>query len=545
MALRGTLKKAIYACSFMAVMLAGVCNPVSAQQSCQSSLKELDEVLDRKEEYEQNKLQRIELLKSRLEGKTGAELYGIYHKIYLEYDLYNFDSAYMYMGKMRDIAIAAGDRGRELDCDINLAYCCVSAGLFFEANEILDDAERASLDEPSWVKIYSVYAKLYFDMARSIMTEPHFSEYNQRSIAYSEEIIRLCGGAENPDMLPHLANIYRCRQDYRAAADAITRYMESRQLNERSLTLCAGGLGEFSLMLGDTTNAIGYLCFTSIADTKAVTKETPGLSLLAGVVYKQGDVERAFKYAKIALDDANSYNARHRKMEVGNILPIIDASRYDLIERQKNIFLMNTILLSVLLLVAGVSGAVIIRQVRQLKKARRKIEAQNDELQQINTRLETANQVKEEYIGYLFKLNSAYMSEFEGLHKFVKRKLVAKQHEDLLRIMSRTDPKQERKTKLTAFDDIVLKLFPSFVRQFNSLFDEQNRFILEGNRMLTPEMRIFALIKLGVSDSEEIARILNYSVHTINTYKTKAKNRSLVANEEFEEALKSAISHQN
>lgn len=515
--------------------------------NCRSTLQELNEVLSEKEKYENLKKERIAQLENRIKEVSTEELYDLYdlyHKLYLEYELYNFDSAYMYMNRMLDIAKSTNDETRIIKCKLNLAFCCVSAGLFFEANDILLEVKTMPLNEELTIKMYSVYAKLYFDMARSIVTEPHSSEYYQKSIDYTNKIIKTYD-ENDPDILPHLANNYRCLRDYKRAADAITRYMNSKELDRRGLTLCTGGLGEFSLMMGDTISAIEYLCFTSIEDTKAVTKETPGLSLLAGVMYNQGKIEAAFNYAKIALDDANFYNARHRKIEVSNVLPIIDAERYDLMKKQKNIFFTNTILLSVLLLIGLVLGVIIFKQVKQLNRARKKIEQQNEGLIQINSSLQEANKVKEEYIGLLFRLNSAYMRELGEHQTFVKRKLVAKQHDDLLRILNKTDIKQDRENKLFAFDDIIVKLFPNFVKQFNSLFDDENQFIPASNWLLTPEMRIFALIRLGVNDSEEIAKILNYSVHTINTYKTKAKNRSLVSNDEFEEKIKAIIRHKD
>lgn len=516
---------------------------LSQNNNCRSSLKELDKVLSEKEAYENLKKERIAQLENLIKDTKADQLYALYHKLYLEYELYNFDSAYMYMRKMLDIAETASDHGRIIKCKLNLSYCCVSAGLFFEANDILQEVETMKLDDPLRIRMYSVYAKLYFDMARSIVTERHSMDYYQKSIYYTNKIIETYD-KNDPAILPHLANIYRCRKDYKGAAEAITRYMNLKELDQRSLTLCAGGLGEFSLMMGDTVSAVEYLCFTSIEDIKAVTKETPGLSLLAGVMYKQGKIEKAFNFAQIALDDANFYNAQHRKIEVNNVLPIIDVERYELMEKQKNIFFANTILLSVLFLLSLVSALIIFKQVKQLKNARKKIEQQNEELVQMNLYLKEANKVKEEYIGLLFRLNSAYMRDLEEFQTFVKRKLVAKLYDDLLRTINKTDIKQERENKLSAFDDIILKLFPNFVKQFNSLFDDGNQFISGGgNWGLTPEMRIFALIRLGVNDSEEIAKILNYSVHTINTYKTKAKNRSLLANEEFEDKIKSIIKH--
>ena len=518
---------------------------LSQNNDCRSSLKELDKVLSEKKTYESLKKERITQLENSIKSAKEDQLYGLYHKLYLEYELYNFDSAYVYMRKILDIAVSAGDQDRIIKSKLNLAYCCVSAGFFFEANEVLQEVKAMKLDDDLKIRMYSVYAKLYFDMARSITTEPYSSEYYQKSIYYTNEIIKTYD-EDDPAVLPQLANIYRCRKDYKSAEEAITRYMSLRELDSRNLTLCAGGLAEFSLMLGDTISAVEYLCFTSIEDTKAVTKETPGLSLLAGVMYNQGKIETAFNYAKIALDDANFYNARHRKIEVNNVLPIIDVQRYELLEKQKNIFFANTVLLSVLLLMSLASGAIIFKQVRQLKTARKKIGQQNEELVQINSSLQEANKVKEEYIGLLFRLNSAYMRDLEEFQTFVKRKLVAKQYDDLLRTVNKTDAKQERENKLSSFDDIILKLFPNFIRQFNSLFDDDNQFSSGGaNAGLTPEMRIFALIRLGVNDSEEIAKVLNYSVHTINTYKTKTKNRSLVTNEEFEDRIKSVIRHKD
>lgn len=507
-----------------------------------SSLDELDKVLALKSQYEKEKITRIEALKREIADKSGRELYDIYHKLYSEYELYNFDSAFMYMNTMLDIALAEDDHQKIVDCNLNLAFCCVSAGLFFEANEILQRTQQMKLSEGAQIRVYSVYAKLYFDMARSIKTEPHFSIYNQKSIYYSNLIIESLGMG-NPEALPHLANIYRCRQDYPHAAEAITSYMTIVQPDSRGRTLCAGGLGEFSLMVGETADAIAYLCYASIEDTKAVTKETPGLSLLASIVYNNGNVERAFHYANAAMEDAIFYNARHRKMEVANILPIIDANRYELIERQKNSFLLNTVLLSALLLLFLLSGAVIFRQVLQIKDARKMLQLQNGQLKKSNDSLVEANKVKEDYIGYLFRLNSAYMNDLEGLQKFVRRKLVAKQYNDLLNLVSRPDLKKERESKLSSFDDIVLKLFPDFVDQFNTLIAEGERFRPENNHSLTPEMRIFALIRLGINDSEDIAKILNYSVNTINTYKTKVKNRSHLPNEQFESAIRALKSH--
>jgi DNA-binding NarL/FixJ family response regulator len=88
-----------------------------------------------------------------------------------------------------------------------------------------------------------------------------------------------------------------------------------------------------------------------------------------------------------------------------------------------------------------------------------------------------------------------------------------------------------------SFDETFLKLFPNFVERFNLLFDEADRKMPPNDHSLTSEMRIFALIRLGINDSERIAKFLDYSVHTVNTYKTRIKNRSTAENDKFESLI--------
>lgn len=370
---------------------------ISAQHEiacCQNTLKELDEILNQKSDYEKLKIERIVSLEKKLKESSSDQHFDLYHQLYLEYELYNFVLAYKYMTKMRDIASAQNDNNKVIACNLNLAYCCLSAGMFFEANDILDELEKERLSENAKISLYSAYAKMYLDMARSITTEPYFSQYNEKSIYYSKEIIQRLK-QNDPARLPHQANIFRCQQNYKKASETLLQYMNELNLDQRGLTLCVGGLGEFALLSGDIENATKYLCFTSIQETKMVIKETPGLLLLASIIYKQGNVEKAFGYANSALEDANFYNARHRKIEVGDVLPIIETQRYQLMEDKKNIFLNNTIMLSILLLITISLVVIIVKKVRELKRIKKVVENQNAVLIHKYTNLQETNKVKE------------------------------------------------------------------------------------------------------------------------------------------------------
>ncbi|HPR86341.1 MAG TPA: DUF6377 domain-containing protein, partial [Prolixibacteraceae bacterium] len=161
----------------------------------------------------------------------------------------------------------------------------------------------------------------------------------------------------------------------------------------------------------------------------------------------------------------------------------------------------------------------------------------NNNLNEINNHLVEANKIKEEYIGYFFNINSEYIDKMEAFQKSIHRKLIAKQYNDLDSIIKNADLKKERENLFTNFDKIFLKLFPNFVPEFNKLFREEDRIIPANGELLTSDLRIFALIRLGITDNEKIAKFLNYSVNTIYTYKTKIKNKTIVDRDSFDKKI--------
>jgi len=152
----------------------------------------------------------------------------------------------------------------------------------------------------------------------------------------------------------------------------------------------------------------------------------------------------------------------------------------------------------------------------------------------INEKLEEANKIKEEYIGYFFSLDSEFFVKLERLKKTLDQKVADRKFEDIKFIVNNIQLKKEKEELLRSFDTVFLRIFPKFVASFNALFNPEDQIKLKENELLNIDLRIFALIRMGISDNEKIAQILEYSVNTIYAYKTKIKNRSIVPNEEFE-----------
>jgi predicted Holliday junction resolvase-like endonuclease len=310
--------------------------------------------------------------------------------------------------------------------------------------------------------------------------------------------------------------------------------LERKGIDPHTEAIVSSCLGWMYYERGETEQAINYLIRAAIRDLRSATKETTALRVLAGLLYERGDINRANNYVKLALQEANFYNARHRKIEIGAILPVIEQDRFDIMKNQRNVLIGFVSLVSILFILLLIATLVIYKQVKKLRAARRTIENRNLQLLQINDRLSETNNIKDEYIGYSFYLNSEYIEKMEGLYKMINRKIAARQFEDLRNSIKDSDLNRERNNMYASFDETFLKLFPDFIASYNELFRAEDRVKGDHEKNLTSEMRIFALIRLGIYETERIAKFLNYSVHTINTYKTRVKNKSLVSNEQFE-----------
>lgn len=512
----------------------------SVRDSVDFYMSRLDAVLEEKDGYERLRLDKIADAKKQLHSlkeTDTAKLYDLYTTLFDQYQYLCFDSAFVYAKKIHNLALRENNADMERSALLMLAYCNDSAGLFLEAKDYLAEIDSTKISPLLKQALYSCYSKLYLDMALSIGISPYEQLYLDKSVAYSKAIIDLHGNRQSLFSKIQELNIYRCRGDYGSGIKITGEILKSPDLDERSRALCLGTLAMFHLAQGDTVKGVDYLTETAIYDVKLAVKESSALADLADIAYKYGFIDRAYYYITLSMDNAISFNARHRKLESGEILPIIESNRYEIERQGKNRLFVALSFVVMLLVSLVVAIYFILRQVRQLKARGKLILQKNNDLRASYKKLREASVLKEKYIGYFFGLNRKYMSEMERFKLAAGRKLAARQYSELQQFLKSGNTKQDKEAKFAIFDQMFLKLFPGFVSGFNELFEEQFKVELPSPSMLTPELRIFALIRLGVTDNEKIAEFLNYSVNTINTYKTKVKNRSIVPNTEFEKHI--------
>ena len=504
-----------------------------------SMFVELDKYIVQNNYYMNLKENKIHKIKTELRVSSNVSFEQLHHyaALFDEYKSYKYDSAYVYAIKTLDIANKLNDPGKIIEAKVRLVFCFLSSGLFKEAFDIVKDSDVDHLSASVKLDYYTIMARLYYDMADYNGVEPFKSAYVEKGNKYSEEAIALI--PVNTVQYWSAMGLMKMKQkDYNGSMDAFKEVLKMSVDNHED-AIAASSLAYINTLTNQHDDALINLIKAAISDIKSATKETVAMRNLATQLYQShGDINQANKYIKLAMDDANFYNARHRKIEISSILPIIEKERFDSIERQRNLLIWLFISVTILLILFFGATLIIRKQLKKLKIARITIQEQNEKVLHTNSELYEANKIKDKYIGHFFYVNYQYIDKLERMYRLINRKVASKQYDEFPKLFKEADILMERKNMYTSFDQTFLKLFPDFINEYKLLFplDELPHMGIE-NGSLTVEMRIFALIRLGVIESEKISKFLNYSIHTINTYKTKVKNKSIVQNELFEQKI--------
>lgn len=493
-----------------------------------SIYSQLDHFIRNKSMVFERKEQKIKILRE--EWRLNPSIFQNNLRLFEEYKSYLYDSAYVFANRSLEVAQQENNPTHIIEAKGAVMFCLLSAGLFKEASDIVLSMSLEGVDMEGKVAYYEQMARFHFDLADYNQNAPFYDYYIQQGCLYSDSLLSLL-----PLESSKAVYIRGQRQMKLCECDEAIRSFEkylslSDDAHEQAIALSC--LGYLYKSKEDLERSVLYLVEAAINDIKGGVTETTALRALACLLYEEGDVARANQYITQALEDAVFYNARHRKIEIGSILPMIEETRYQQLEESRNMLRWLLIIIGCLLLLTCVAVAVIFLQIRKVRVARRVAVERNKQLEQANAKLDEMGSIKDEFIGMSFYLNSEYITRIENLYKTVARKVAVHQTDDLKNMFKEAELKQEREKMYRSFDSAFLRLFPTFIKEFESLAPSSS-----GEReltSLTPEMRIFALIRLGINEVDRIAKFLNYSVHTINTYKTRVKNRSTVPNDKFE-----------
>ncbi|MHA4811142.1 DUF6377 domain-containing protein [Flavitalea flava] len=509
-------------------------------------LKELNQAIEAAPKYDAEKKRAIELLKKSFIEKKNDDLpalFSIYHQLYEEYKVFNYDSAFQYARKMEATALQLKDHPRIVSSRLKLGFSLLSAGMFKETLDSLNKIDISDVPDSVKAEFYALTGRFYYDLGDFDNDAYNTPAYIEKGNRYLDSALVLYPAGSF--LYSYFRGLKEIKSNNRIMAQAdFTELMARPDLSFHELALTASTLSDIYIYNGQPDSAIELLIRAAIADIQSSTKETAAIFNLAQLLYKKGDVKNASSYIEVAIGDASFYGARQRKVQVSAILPLIEGEKVSRVEGQKKTLIIYSVISTLLLLLVIGLAIIVFKQVNKLKAAQKVItqahikeQAINQRLVETNNKLSEANKIKEEYIGYFFNADSEFFAKIEKFKKSLEQKIAYRKWEDIITLVNNTNLKKEKEELLQNFDKVFLKLFPDFIQGFNALFREEDQIQLKEHEFLNTDLRIFALIRMGIHDNEKIARILEYSVNTINTYKTKIKNKSFVPNEEFEHRI--------
>ena len=510
----------------------------------QQLLLELDGYTRASNMYVARKLDQMEAL-GKLARSTQDPLrrYELEMNIAREFFAFSFDSTQFYLKHCQELARdVLGDRDLYNETSVLLGHLYAKAGSYLEASQLL-----------------------YGDIDTMTFSKPLMAEYMWVLYDFSKDLAGNSGMVEKlsipPDssfrprlyqLLPKDSDRWRSvlRDELMvrgklASADSVSRLLLSTvKPEDRNYAIFAFFQSEIEYMKGNQSERMAWLIRSAECDIVNAVKDYASLTMVAQNILPV-DVDRSFRYLRMAQEDAVLYNAKLRPWQISRFLMEVENAYAVRQDRQNKTRVISSILLAVLVLVLSLVAYFLVVRSRKLSRMQKaladsnvQLAAANEELSVLNRRISKADKVKDAYIMDFLQGLSEQVAQIRSEDNRFRNLLKQGKSDQLFRELAISERSEKALEEFyRKFDETFLALYPDFVEQFNALLQEDARIVPPAGR-LTTELRIFALIRLGVDDSKKIAAMLDYSVSTIYNYKVSVKNAALGDRDKFEEQVK-------
>ena len=535
----------------------------SAKLTAQDAiLKELDQMLATADNFVKVREAHIANIESMLntQGITPMQRYNIYKNLYNEYRAFQFDHAMEMLDNRYELSQAMGNRSLMADDQIERALLYASSGMFFEAGKVLDhEIDTLHLSREQLINYYNAQQRFHSDFWHYTSDSEIRKNSGLKKDYYRSRILEITSPNESIHKYITIRNL--SEQGEWEKAEALNRELLSNyQPDQHEYAMYAYDRARILEALQRRDEMREWFARSAMADIRTATKDNAALCSLAQNLLECNDVDRAFHYITLSLNDALFYNAKLRPWQISGVIPEIEKA-YQLKQHIQNENLAKqeehsrylAIIISILaitLLAICFYMAILLRRshndTRKIREMNDHIVSTNDELQllnqkmaAINSDLREANAVKEEYIALFLSMCSDYIEKLTTMQRNIRRKISQGKIADLEKELSLSSIMDEELHNFyQMFDNAFLNLYPNFVDEFNALLKPEAHFEPKRGELLNTELRIFALIRLGICDSSRIASLLRYSVNTIYNYRARTKNNALEDRDGFEERVK-------
>ena len=531
-------------------------------------LHSLDSLLEQQDLFVRVKEERIKQLKMQYSRvKDVKELYAMNRMVYLEYRVYDADSALHYINKNIQLAQQTNNRTWEVVSLLEQSFVLTSSGLLTEALKAVSDIQPEELPQNLRTEYFGRLCTLYSRLRDYSSENSQLSEhYNNLQKAFRDSVYLTA----TPDELRYWncrAWLYMGTPEIEPVKQAFEENKQTLSNDSRKYSIATYNLSAIYRSENNESKYLENLILSAMADIRSVNGDIGSLQEIAEYLFKHGEIDRAYNYILYCSQKAMLFHNRVRIVKMSHLQNQIYKAYQEQSRTQQKRLQASLIAVSFLFLVLIGALLFIRKQMRRLKEANLKLDSTNQklsvnmdalstahqrleevnmqlkdlntQLQEVNDQLRESNYVKEEYIGYVFNICSTYISKLEEFRKNINRKLKVGQIEDVKAITdSSATASNELKEFYQNFDTIFLHLYPDFVGDFNALLLPEERIELKEGELLNTELRIHALIRLGITDSVKIADFLHCSAQTVYNNRLRTRNKSIIPKEDFINAVK-------
>lgn len=536
-------------------------------ESSEYYLQKLDSMIERRVDFQNAREARITQLKSKARNAvTLHDRYSSASALFEEYMAYNADSALKYVDITLDIARDADNKEWLAIGHINKSELLAGTGLLKEAEREMAYLNSGSIPSELLPSYYGQMIFLYSHLGN--YTGGVSNEYYVKERAYKDSIIAVIPTSHSDYLWYKGWDILGTDKTDPTLIPSLLDKLKDAQLNSRDEARTIYMLAKLYEWHGDQENYKKYMTLSAICDVRTANSEIASLEELAKIMFNKGkgDIDRAYSYINYSLNKALLYPNRVRAFGIAGTQDEINAAYQERAREQEKRIRGFLILVCILAAISTTTVVIIIVQNRKLKKQRRSLdtankelnthlvnlsEAQaqlaeanekltrlNDDLHSKNEELKEANYVKEEYIGYIFTICSNYIGKLEKFRKGIHVKAVTRKYKEIESETEGTDiVKKELKDFYRSFDTVFLHIYPDFISDFNSLLQPDKQIIPKEEELLNTELRIYALVRLGITDSVKIAEFLHCSPQTVYNNRFRVRNKAMIPREEFAETV--------
>ncbi len=514
---------------------------ISAFAETNSPLAQLNLAIKNKAQYTRQKQQRIDSLKKlKVDGTSLATQYQINSRLFDEYKKFRIDTAILYALQNRAIGQQLKNPALIAAARIQLANLYSSSGKFLESESILKGLNPASLDKSLLADYYDARIQFYEHYA----TNSFDVSYVKLIRAYRDSLLQLL----EPSTTRYQINLVQKQvyeQHFQDAQTQLKALVSVKSLQSGDYAMATYLLALTYRQQSQADSTRHYYILSALTDVKNAIKDNASLQNLAFMFYQSGDIDQAYQYTQSAIEDAIFSNVKFRTLHMSELYSIINTAYLQKEAKQKSQLQWYIVLISILSVGLVVTIIYIYRQMRKVSRIKDELHltgnqlvALNQQISETNVQLFEANQVKEAYIAQFFDLCSAYITKLEDYRKSLNKKATENRLEELFKMLRSTTVVDNELDELyQVFDSIFLNLYPNFISEFNALLLPDEQITLKPGALLNTELRIFALMRLGINDSVKIAAFLRCSLSTIYNYRTRARNKSAVPRDDFEKRV--------